>query len=470
VADLEQHPGLEQQTGPGLATGPLDTDERAELERLRQEVAALRTAPPPPPARPPRHFRWASLGSAVLLVLGLLLVPVSVLAVWTNNQVSNTDRFVATVSPVAADPAVQTALADRITTEIFNRLDVQQLANQGVDALAAQGLPPPVVERLHDLTGPVAEGVRNFVRGKVGELVASPGFVAAVNRAVAVAHTQMDAALSGDSAAITVSGGNAVLDLAPFIDAAKQQLVASGFAAAGRIPEVHPTIELFPASTLIRAQTAYRTLDAGATWLPWLTLLMLVGGVLLARRRRRATMAVGIAVMAIMVVVAASLLVVRGLVVGGVPEQGVAAVAAAYDIVIRFLRIALRTLFVVGLVVALAAYLTGPSRGAVAVRRTVSGWIAWLRRGGIADRLQNGPVGPWVHEHRRVLQVAAVILAALVVVFLDRPTGFDILWVVIGLLVVLGVIEFLNQPRESEEPRAGPPQADDSGAAVGGTG
>lgn len=133
-------------------SGAMTADERDELERLRAEVVALRTVPPPPRVR--RRVRWASVGSAILLVLGLLLVPVSVLAVWTNNQVSNTERFVATVSPVAADPAVQAALANRITAEVMACVDVQQIAGEAVDALAAQGLPPRLADRLRDLTGP----------------------------------------------------------------------------------------------------------------------------------------------------------------------------------------------------------------------------------------------------------------------------------------------------------------------------
>ena len=56
---------------PGPTT--LSADERAELERLRAEVAALREAPPPVPPTARRRIRWASVGSAVLLVLGLLL-------------------------------------------------------------------------------------------------------------------------------------------------------------------------------------------------------------------------------------------------------------------------------------------------------------------------------------------------------------------------------------------------------------
>ena len=94
--------------------------------------------------------------------------------------------------------------------------------------------------------------------------MASPRFVQAAQRSTEVVHQQLQTVLSGRSSAVTIEGANAVLDLAPFIEAAKQRLVASGFAAAARIPEIHPTVELFPASYLVQAQTAYRALDAAA--------------------------------------------------------------------------------------------------------------------------------------------------------------------------------------------------------------
>jgi hypothetical protein len=50
----------------------LGADERGELERLRQEVAALRATAVPPPRR---RIRWASVAAAVLLVLGCMGVP-----------------------------------------------------------------------------------------------------------------------------------------------------------------------------------------------------------------------------------------------------------------------------------------------------------------------------------------------------------------------------------------------------------
>jgi len=64
-------------SGAAVASHELLPEERQELERLRAEVAALQAARPPTP-RARRSVRWASVGSAVLLVLGLLLVPVSV--------------------------------------------------------------------------------------------------------------------------------------------------------------------------------------------------------------------------------------------------------------------------------------------------------------------------------------------------------------------------------------------------------
>jgi hypothetical protein len=98
----------------GAATDPvLDPDERRERGRLRREVAALRATPAPRRAR----FRWASRAAAVLLVLGCVGVPASGLAAWTHNQLADTHRFLATVSPAIEDPFMQSALANRITTD-----------------------------------------------------------------------------------------------------------------------------------------------------------------------------------------------------------------------------------------------------------------------------------------------------------------------------------------------------------------
>jgi hypothetical protein len=115
----------------------VSADERVGLERLPREVEVLRADGHP--AR--RRFRWRSLCSVVLVVLRCVPAPVAGVAVWTNNQASDTDRFVRSVSPLVADPDLQEALTNRVTATIFQYVDLQELADEGVDALVAQGLP-----------------------------------------------------------------------------------------------------------------------------------------------------------------------------------------------------------------------------------------------------------------------------------------------------------------------------------------
>src|SRR5437016_6864097 len=79
-----------------------------------------------------RHTRLVSDWSPDVCSSDLLV------SVWTEQEVSDTDTFVATVGPLAADPAVQEALTNRITTTVFEYVDVQALANQAIDALRSE--------------------------------------------------------------------------------------------------------------------------------------------------------------------------------------------------------------------------------------------------------------------------------------------------------------------------------------------
>ena len=428
------------QSGNAALEMPVDltVEERAELERLRRENATLREGT----SRPRRRIRWRSVLAVVLIVVGCVLAPVSLVAVWTHNEISDTDHFVATAGPLIDDPAVQEALTNRVTTTVFQYVDVQGLADQSIAALAAQGLPPALVERLKGFTPALATAVTGFVRDKVGRLIASPQFAAAWNQALTLAHQQMVTVLSGDSQSIVVQGGTVSLDLAPFIDAAKQRLAAEGLTAVNRIPEVHPTVALAPADQLVRAQSAYATLDSLATVLPWITLLVLAVGVYLARVRMRALVAASLGVASALVLLAAGLLVARGMLVGAVPATGAAAAAASFDIIVGFLRASGRAVLVLALVVALGAFLAGSSPSAVGVRHGAKNLLGRIRGGPSAT----GPVGTWVRAHVRGLRIGAVALAALLFVFLPEPTGVAILLIAAGLLLVLAVIEFLARP------------------------
>jgi hypothetical protein len=431
-----EHPGAQSVPGPTLSA-----DERLELERLRREVDSLRTEG----HRPRRNVRWRSLVATVLIVLGCVLAPVAGVAVWTNNQVSNTDRFVRSVSPIIQDPDVQNRITERVTATIFEYVDVQGIANEGIDALEQQGLPANVGDRLQNLTPTLASAVTGFVRDRVAELVASPAFVSAWNQALRVAHRQMNSVLSGESEGVVIRGDSVYLDLAPFIDVAKQRLSAAGLTVVDRVPEVHPTVELAKADTLVRAQTAYGTLNNVAGVLPWIALGLLVVGVYLARDRFRAMVGAGLGLALSMVVLAAGLLVARSMLVGAVPPGAAPATASGFDIAVTYLRLGLRALLMLGLVVALAGFLAGRSESAVRIRRWSADRLHGIRGGPAAG----GPVSMWVRAHLRGLRISAVVLAVLAFVFVEQPTGATILVIAALLLVVLAVIEFLGRPADT---------------------
>jgi hypothetical protein len=204
---------------------------------------------------------------------------------------------------------------------------------------------------------------------------------------------------------------------------------------------------LFQSADVTRARSAFHLLDTFGMWLPILTLVLLVLGVYVARDHRRALVGAGIVVAVAIVVLALALAVFRSVYLDAVPASVLPHDAAAvlYDTIVRFLRAGLRTVLVLALVVAAAAFLTGPSVTATRARQGVAGAIGWLAGGAERAGFSTGPVGRWVQANKRALRVAAGALAALALVFWDRPTGKVVGGLTLALLAVLAVIEFLGR-------------------------
>ena len=437
---------------PGRAAGDVDLgpDERSELERLRAENADLRKQQARAVRR--RRVSWRTPVATILIVIGCLLAPVSVLAVWTANQVSDTSRYVANIEPLVHEPAVQNALTDKITTEITSRLNVVGYTNQAADLLTSKGL-ARVGSLLRTFAPSIASSVAGFIHGQVHKIVTSPRFARAWVQVNTVAHQTLVNALSGRGGAVGVSNGQVTIDLAPFINIVKQDLASRGFTLVNSLPPIHPTLALFSSRDLVKAQTGYRLINDLKIVLPVLALLLIAVGVYIARGHRRALIGAGLGFAASMLVLGAGLTIFRGIYLNSVPNSVLPsdAAAAMFDTFVRFIRQALRTLLVVGLVVAAGAFLTGPSVTAVRMRRAFASGLAWVRTSGEHAGLRTGPVGRWTYAHRTGLRVGAVALAALVFVFWGRPTGLVVILIVILLLVVLGLIELIGRPPAQPE-------------------
>jgi len=401
---------------------------------------------------PAGRQRWRTIVAVLLIVLGCVLAPLAGVAVWARNQVTNTDRYVRTVAPLASDPAIQAAMADQITAQIFTYLDVRGLTDQAVDALAEQGLPPRLADQLQGFAGPLASGIQGFVRTEVGKIVQSQAFADAWVQANRVAHQALVTALTGqgDDGAVTVEGDTVTLNLAPFIETVKQRLVEGGFGLAERIPQVNASFVLFDVKNLTQARSAFNLLNTLGVWLPIIAIVLLGIGVVVAKDHRRALVGAAVGVAVAMVGLGLVLAVFRTIYLDSVPAAVLPHDAAAvlYDTIVAYLRLGLRTILVLALVVAAGAFLTGQSTTALRTRQRLAAGIGRLRGGAEQAGWRTGPVGTWVYANKQLLRIAAVTLAALALVFWGQPTGKTIL-VFAGLLVVaLALIEFLGQPPE----------------------
>lgn len=440
--------------------------EATELERLRARVAELENrlmeAETGSPAKPTtqRRSAWWTVTSSVLIVLACVLAPLSVASVWASAELSDTQQYVETVAPLAEDPALQQAVADEVTGVILQSLDVDALTDDALETVAGlENVPPRVADALPALAVPISDGIESFTRDQVGNAIASPQFAqvwAEVNR---IAHSQVVRLLEGDQVgAVTAQGDTITLNLGPVIEQVKQRLVEQGFTLAENVPAVDRSFVLVQTEAIPRAQGFYSTLNTLGAWLPLIALALLAAGVLLARDRRRALLRGALGVTASMLVLAIGLIVARTLYVDSTPANILTPEAAGsvFDTLVRFLRSALRALAVLGLVVALAAFMSGPSAGAVRSRSVVSGGIATLRGGAEGAGLHLGRLGTWAHAHRGALRVAAITAGALFVMFASRPTGRLVVGTALVVLVALIVIEFLSTPptARGEQPQA----------------
>ena len=432
-----------------------------EAARLRREVEQLRQQlDETSPGQGDRRGWWRPLVAGLLIAVAALLAPVAVLATWANDEIGDTNRYVDTVGPLASDPAVQAAIVKRIETEIYNYIDLDTITGDVVNALDQQGLPPRAVTTLHAISGPLASAIRGFINDRITAFVQSDAFEQAWIEANRQAHTQMVAVLTGKgSDSVDVSNGQVSVSVATVIDAIKTQLENQGFSIASRIPTVNASFVIFQSDNLTKAQGAFSLLDDIATWLPFFGLLLIVVAVFVARNRRHALLAAGLAIAASMILLGALLNVLRPIYLDALPTgTSLDAAGAVYDQLVSFIRMALRSVLVVALVIAIGAWFMAPTGAGAAARRGVSSGISKVRSGRARAGLRTGQFGEALARYRNPIRVGVIGLAALIYLLRDHPTGAFAITVVIIAVLILVLAEILAAPSASESE-----QVDDKG-------
>ncbi|MDX3249263.1 hypothetical protein, partial [Streptomyces sp. ME18-1-4] len=426
--------------------GPAPGDGAAEWEALRARVAVLEGER----GRRSTHHRVRSLFAVVLIVLGCVLAPLGVVAAWTADIVGDSDRYVDTVRPLASDRDVQNAAANRVTSAVMDRLDLNALLQ---DVAPTQR--PLVQKALGTLGGSIEGAVRSFVQDKTQAVIASDAFQriwADANRRV---HSTVVKALTGSGGgAVKIDNDTVTVDLAPVVGQVKQRLVDSGMTVVGKIPEVHTDFTVVRSDDIGKVRTYFRLLQLAGLWLPIVAVLLVASGVLLSTHRRRVLVVSALCFAFATLLLGVALTVFRVFYLDALPA-GISQPAAGsvYDTLTRFLRTSVREVVAVGVVVALAAWLTGPGRRAALVRGLWHSGIDAVRATADHAGLRTGPVGPFVNRFRNWIAWILAGTAVLAYLLWPYPTGWVVIGLALALLFALGVVDFLaTRPRRKDSP------------------
>ncbi|MFE2990026.1 hypothetical protein [Streptomyces sp. NPDC059262] len=267
--------------------------------------------------------------SVVLLALACLLVPLGTLSVWARYEVGDSDRYVATMAPLAAEPAVRGAVADAVSNGIVTQLDA----------------------------GPLQSAVDAFVHDAVKSFTGTEAFQKAWNTANRAAHDAVQQAVDDGT------DGPVTIDLAPVTGQVRQQLSDDGVTFANRIPVTHTTIIVMSSRDLERLRQSLLLLQRAGLWLPFAAIASAATGLALARRRRRALTATALGVALAAAALLVALAMCRSLTLDNLPSDvGRSAAGAAYDALSSSVRTASLWTAGTALTVALCTWLSGRLR------------------------------------------------------------------------------------------------------------
>jgi hypothetical protein len=384
-----------------------------------------------------RRIGVRSIAALIALILGLGLLPLGTVTYWGHRTVTDSERYIETIGPLAYSEEVQDSISVFLTDKIEEQVDPEALVNQVFAGLIEE------YPSLKALVPIVAGAIDSLIAQVVDRLVRSDQFKQLWDLANVAAQKSIMAILEGnDSGPVTLQGDEVVLDISSLIDQVKAGLVERGFSAAANIsvPETERQIVLLEAPQLAQIRTIYSFTSPVAAGLIWVAILLLVLAAVLSRRRPRmvAWIGGGAAVGGLLLVI--GLGIGQSVFVNTLANTPFAKASQVfYDQLLKFLYNGAYSTIVIGLIVmVIGLYLCG-ARWAVELRAAVNNLAS-----DIAGTIPPGPItssGAWVATNARWLRVGIAVIFALIVVIGNDLSVARTIWAAVIGLILLAVVQ-----------------------------
>ena len=186
-------------------------------------------------------------------------------------------------------------------------------------------------------------------------------------------------------------------------------------------------------------------LNAVGTWLPYVALVVFVGGFLITPNRRRGILTGVIMLGVVDVLLLAALSIGRSVYLDNLPStvQSPQAAEVLYDTLLRYLVTALQAALVAIIVLILAALLAGPSRLARWIRHQIGRALDAAGQGLRRTGAWGARVGGAVTTIRRPVELLLGALGVVIFILANRPSPVSVLWLTFGIVVVIIIVEIL---------------------------
>lgn len=392
-----------------------------------------------------RSHRLRFAATIALLILTGVLVLGTVTARYVHAELLDTDRYVATVAPLASEPAIQDAITDLVTTAILAQLDVTALSTDLTEAIIgdrpAADASPRVRAALASLPVLLTAQTESLVRDTTASVVRGDRFAQLWTTANRTAHTAVSGVLTGEGPLDVDAEGTVRVPLDQIAAEVRTRLHDRDFTLADEIPTPQVEFVVFEDPRIAQAQRLTRLLDRADTVLPLAALLTAVAAIALAptHRRRQAVLLLGVVLHATMLLLALALVAGRHRYLDTVPLDPAAA-RVVFDTVVAPLRVGLRAVAVLGLVLIVGAFLAGPSRFAAAVRAYAATVL------GHVTPNQPGPLARTVARNSTPLTWCVFLTAALTLIFWPAPSTTVVLTLAAITAVALLTIQAMARP------------------------
>ncbi|MFN8039314.1 MAG: hypothetical protein U0Q07_08900 [Acidimicrobiales bacterium] len=402
--------------------------------------------------------RWSV---RLLMVVVVLAILASTVAIWSHRALFNTDVWVANVDAVIADPEVTDALATRLTDQIVNGLQLQSRLRNALP------------DNQKFLAVPLSAGLGQLVDRVTKEVLQSDTFQEYWSKVNRVVHEKLVAFLRGETTYVQLDdGGQVVIDLTPLIgnilnklQSAAPDIFGQGFTipvvnvdvAPGearqkiesslgiQLPQDFGRFTVFQSDQLEMVQKGVTIFDRLVIVLPIVTVLLMIVMIAVSVHRLRTALALGIALIVSMILTNALFQAVTNQILGII--KGTAAKNGAlilFGNLLGELRAITNWVIIVGVVLAVGAFLAGDSKLARLIRRQVGIVVGRIDHATKGDERalpspEDGTTARavlWITAHATGLRYAGLAVGIGWLALVSATWGS-----LIGVLVVIGLYE-----------------------------